>query len=81
MKSPALSEAMRPLERLAARANEAYAAAMEEYAIQQRLVDMTGKDAEAKASKSIKDGDIDGGNESYLLHCLHQKQNQSNADP
>lgn len=60
MKSPALSQALTPLNRLGAIASERHRESLEEYELQQKLVEMIGKKAEADAAKLIKSGDDEG---------------------
>lgn len=58
MKSPALSEAMKPLDRLAIRASELHAEAMRDYSIHEQLEGMSSKAAETKAQKLVQVGKI-----------------------
>ena len=56
MKSPALSEALKPLDRLAATANAAHAKAMQDHELKTRIQEMTTKSAEVKAQKLVAGG-------------------------
>lgn len=58
MKSPALAEVLRPLDRLAAIAGEAHKMAMRNHEIKAKLEGMTGKAAESKAQKLVAAGKI-----------------------
>lgn len=60
MKSPALAEALRPLDRLAAIAGEAYKQAMRDHEIRAKLEGMSDKEAERKAQSLVKKGDLSG---------------------
>lgn len=60
MKSPALSEVMKPLDRLAIIAGDLHAEAMREHEIKFKLEGMTGKVAEAQAQKLVAKGNISG---------------------
>lgn len=55
MKSPALAEVLKPLDRLAAQAGEHHKAAMDEHAVQAQMQTMTAKTIEAKAQKKLKE--------------------------
>jgi len=59
MKSPALAEALRPLDRLAAIAGDAYKEALRDFEIRAKLDGMAGKASEAKAQKLVAAGKID----------------------
>jgi putative DNA primase/helicase len=56
MKSPALSEVMKPLDRLAIIANDLHAEAMLDHDIRTKLGELSGKDAEHKAAAAVKKG-------------------------
>ncbi len=56
MKSPALAEALRPLDRLAGLAGDAYKKAIGDYDIKTTLAGMSGKAAEAQAQKLVAQG-------------------------
>lgn len=58
MKSPALAEALRPLDRLAAIAGEVHKEALRDHDIKAKIEGMTGKAAEAKAQKLVAKGDV-----------------------
>ncbi|MEF8753333.1 MAG: YfjI family protein [Accumulibacter sp.] len=58
MKSPALAEVLRPLDRLAAIAGEAHKAALRDHEIKAKLEGMAGKAAETKAQKLVAAGKI-----------------------
>jgi putative DNA primase/helicase len=60
MKSPALSEVMKPLDRLTIIANDLHAEAMRDHEIKLRLESMSGKDAEKKAQQAIAKGNVSG---------------------
>jgi hypothetical protein len=72
MKSPALSEVMRPLDRLAAVAGETYEAAMADYEIKSKLQGMGAKDSESKAQKMVAKGNY-GGAEQLLIDATHSE--------
>ena len=59
MKSPALSEVMKPIERLEAIANEQHAEAVCEYSILAQIDELAEKDAKAKAQKLVSAGKVD----------------------
>lgn len=59
MKSPALAEAMKPLDRLQALASELHAESMRDHSIKQKLDGMGGKATEDKAQKLVKAGKIE----------------------
>lgn len=69
MKSPALSEVLKPLDRLEATAGELHAELMRDFRTRQRLAEMSAKDAEKKAQKAIEKG-----NEETARHLLEQAQ-------
>lgn len=54
MKSPALSEAMKPLSMLAGKAIEEHKRALEEHAINEKLAALSAKDAEKRAQKAME---------------------------
>lgn len=56
MKSPALSEAIKPLDRLAAKANELHAEAMRDYKLKERLNELADKADEKKAQDLVRKG-------------------------
>ena len=56
MKSPALSETMKPLDRLAIKANEAYNQAMTEHAAKVKIAEMRASANEGKAKKLVEKG-------------------------
>ena len=56
MKSPALAEVMKPLDRLATIANDQHAEAMRAHEIKSKLENMGGKAAESKAQTLLKQG-------------------------
>jgi putative DNA primase/helicase len=56
MKSPALSESLKPLDRLAAAAGEAYAKAIQDHDLRIRIQDMATKSAEKKAQDLVSKG-------------------------
>ena len=58
MKSPALSEVMKPLERLQIVANETHAKDLQNHEVMEKLEEMTGKAADTKAQALIKKGSI-----------------------
>lgn len=58
MKSPALSEVMKPLDRLAIIAGNLHTEAMRDHEIKAKLEEMSGKTAEAKAQNLVKAGKI-----------------------
>jgi putative DNA primase/helicase len=58
MKSPALSEVMKPLDRLSIIANDLYAEAFRDHDIKSKLEEMGGKAAESKAQKLVASGKI-----------------------
>lgn len=60
MKSPALSEVMKPLDRLAIIAGDLHAEVMRDHEIKSKLEGMTGKVAEAQAQKLVAKGNISG---------------------
>ena len=59
MKSPALAEAMKPLDRLQALASELHAEEMRDHSINQKIDGMGGKATEDKAQKLVKAGKIE----------------------
>ena len=69
MKSPALSQVLKPLDRLEATAGELHAELMRDFRTRQRLAEMSVKDAEKKAQKAIEKG-----NEETARHLLEQAQ-------
>lgn len=69
MKSPALSEVMKPLERLEASASKLHTELMRDFKTRQRLAEMSAKDAEKKAQKAIGQG-----NEETARYLLEQLQ-------
>lgn len=69
MKSPALSQVLKPLDRLEATAGELHAELMRDFKTRQRLAEMSVKDAEKKAQKAIEKG-----NEETARHLLEQAQ-------
>jgi len=58
MKSPALAEALRPLDRLAAIAGDTYKEALRDFEIRAKLDGMAGKAAEVKAQKLVAAGKL-----------------------
>lgn len=60
MKSPALSEVMKPLDRLAIIAGDLHDEVMRDHEIKSKLEGMTGKAAEAQAQKLVAKGNISG---------------------
>lgn len=60
MKSPALSEAIRPLDRLSAKANDDFNAAIADHRVNQQVAELARKKAEQDAAKLIKNSDLDG---------------------
>lgn len=56
MKSPALSEAIKPLDRLAVKANELHAEAMRDYKLKERLNELADKADEKKAQDLVRKG-------------------------
>lgn len=56
MKSPALSEAIKPLDRLAAKANELHAEAMRDYKLKERINELADKADEKKAQDLVRKG-------------------------
>ncbi|MFZ4539065.1 YfjI family protein, partial [Propionivibrio sp.] len=58
MKSPALSEVMKPLDRLSAIANDLHAELMRDHEIKAKLKEMGGKSTEANAQKMVAKGRI-----------------------
>lgn len=56
MKSPALSEAIKPLDRLAAKANELHAEAMRDYKLKERINELAEKNDEKNALALVKKG-------------------------
>ncbi|MBK7952587.1 MAG: DUF3987 domain-containing protein [Candidatus Accumulibacter sp.] len=72
MKSPALSEVMRPLDRLAVIASETYQAAMADYEVKSKLQGMGAKDSESKAQKLIAKGNF-GGAEQLLIDATNSE--------
>lgn len=60
MKSPALSEVMKPLDRLAIAAGEIHAEAMRDYEIKSKIEGMSSKTAEAQAQKLVAKGNLSG---------------------
>jgi len=72
MKSPALSEVLRPLDRLAVIAGETYQAAMADYEIKSKLQGMGAKDSESKAQKMVAKGNY-GGAEQLLIEATHSE--------
>lgn len=60
MKSPALSEVMKPLDRLAIIAGDLHDEVMRDHEIKSKLEGMTGKVAEAQAQKLVAKGNISG---------------------
>lgn len=69
MKSPALSQVLKPLDRLESTAGELHAELMRDFRTRQRLAEMSAKDAEKKAQNAIKQG-----NEETARHLLEQAQ-------
>ena len=69
MKSPALSEVMKPLDRLEASASKLHTELMRDFKTRQRLAEMSAKDAEKKAQKAIEKG-----NEEMARYLLEQLQ-------
>lgn len=69
MKSPALSQVLKPLDRLEATAGELHAELMRDFKTRQRLAAMSAKDAEKKAQKAIEKG-----NGETARHLLEQAQ-------
>lgn len=59
MKSPALAESMKPLDRLQAVAGDLHAEAMRDHGIKQKLEGMGGKATEDKAQKLVKAGKLE----------------------
>lgn len=59
MKSPALSEVMKPLEDLEATANKEYDSQLEAYQIQKDIGEMSASVNKANATKAVKAGNID----------------------
>lgn len=59
MKSPALSEAMKPLDRLEIAAKEQHDAAVKDYQVERQLQELTAKEAEKKAAQAVKKGDLE----------------------
>jgi len=58
MKSPALSEAMKPLDRLAIAAKEAHSDAMRDFQVESQLTEMSGKESQKKAEALVKKGNM-----------------------
>lgn len=58
MKSPALSEAIKPLDRLAIAAKEQYESDRKDYEIQRQLSEMTVKSAQKQAEACVKKGNL-----------------------
>ena len=56
MKSPALSEVMKPLDRLEATASQQHTELMREFRTQQRMAEMSAKAADKKAQQAIDKG-------------------------
>lgn len=59
MKSPALSAAIKPLDRLSARANAEYAEKVADFNVQKEIDEMSAKDNKTKAGKAIKNGNYE----------------------
>ena len=59
MKSPALSEVMKPLDRLSSKARELHSALLRNHEIQSKLECMAGKTVEEQAQKLVKQGKKD----------------------
>lgn len=76
MKSPALSQVLKPLDRLEATAGELHAELMRDFRTRQRLAEMSVKDAEKKAQKAIEKG-----NEETARHLLEQAQDDDMQEP
>jgi len=74
MKSPALSEVMKPVDRLEATASQQHTELMRDFKTRQRLAEMSAKDAEQKAQKAIKEG-----KETTARHLLEQLQDGEDA--
>lgn len=70
MKSPALSESMKPLERLIMSAEESYLEAKKDYEIESQLSEMAEAEAEKKARQLVKNGDIEAAK--LVLHDLRE---------
>lgn len=60
MKSPALSEAMKPLDRMEITANDSHKAAKKDFEIRKKLNEMGSKAAETSAQKLVSSGDKSG---------------------
>ena len=59
MKSPALSEVLKPLERMAILASDLHKEAMRDHQISTKIDDLGGKAAESKAAKLVEKGKIE----------------------
>lgn len=59
MKSPALAEALRPLDTLSAKANESFTEAMRDFETTQTVIALSKTKAEKDASKYVSKGDVD----------------------
>lgn len=59
MKSPALAEAMKPLDRLEIAAKEQHDAALKDHLVERQLQELTAKEAEKKAAQAVKKGDLE----------------------
>ena len=77
MKSPALSEVMKPLDRLAIAAGDRHAEAMRDHEINSKLEGMSSKTAEAQAHKLVKKGNV---NEAKQL-LMNAADAEGNAPP
>ncbi len=59
MKSPAISEAQKPLDRLIFAAQKEYEAKKADHDIRAKIADLSGKQAEVAMQKAVKDGNIE----------------------
>jgi len=75
MKSPALSEVMKPLSRLEIEAAKTYATAVSDFKTSQKLAEMADKHAEKEAQKLVSKGNTQGAKK--LLQAQEQDNDQS----
>ena len=76
MKSPALSEVMKPLDRLALLANDLHKEAMRDHEINSKLDVLGGKDAEKKAAALVGKGKTEEARQKRQGTCLPRLQTQ-----
>jgi putative DNA primase/helicase len=76
MKSPALSEVLKPLDRLEMLANDLHQEAMRDFEISAKLRAMTEKKVAGEAEKAVKKGDIE-----KARHLMMEAADASDDDP